>query len=129
MEHARMELARHWRQRHARYRLQGTRHTTTGAVAFPPREGNDWEPFVLSGTGTILTYTEIHQAPLGHHGEVPYVLAIIQLIEGPMITAQLTDCRAHEVHIGMPVEMVTRLLGNEGDDGLLLYGYKFRPVL
>jgi len=129
MEHARMELARHWRHRHARYRLQGSRHTVTGAIAFPPREGNEWEPFVLSGHGTVVTYTVVHQPPLGHHGEVPYLLAIVALAEGPMITAQLSDCHASEVQIGMPVEMVTRLLGNEGEDGLLLYGYKFRPVL
>lgn len=129
MEHARMELARHWRHRHARYRLQGSRHAVTGTVAFPPREGTEWEPFVLSGHGTVATYTIIHQPPLGHHGEVPYILAIIALAEGPMITAQLSDCRPDEISIGTPVEMVTRLLGNEGEDGLLLYGYKFRPVL
>lgn len=129
MEHARMELARHWRHRHARYRLQGSRHSINGSVAFPPREGNEWEPFVLSGQGTVITYTVVHQPPLGHHGEVPYTLAIVALAEGPMITAQLSDCQANEVQIGMQVEMVTRLLGNEGEDGLLLYGYKFRPVI
>jgi uncharacterized OB-fold protein len=34
-----------------------------------------------------------------------------------------------EVSIGMQVEMVTRLMGDTGPDGLLLYAYKFRPVL
>ena len=34
------------------------------------------------------------------------------------------------VEIGMPVEMVTRRLRSDGDErGLLVYGYKFRPVL
>jgi uncharacterized OB-fold protein len=108
----------------------------TGAIATPATDckaavtpSTAWEPFVLSGHGTVVTYSVVHQPPLGHHGEVPYLIAIIALAEGPMITAQLSDCQASEVHIGMAVEMVTRLLGNEGEDGLLLYGYKFRPVM
>jgi uncharacterized OB-fold protein len=59
----------------------------------------------------------------------PYVVAIIALVEGPRITAQLTDVASGEVSIGMQVEMVTRLMGDTGPDGLLLYAYKFRPVL
>jgi uncharacterized protein len=51
------------------------------------------------------------------------------LAEGPLITAQLTDVDAEQVSIGQPVEMVTRKLRDLGGDGLLLYGYKFRPVL
>ena len=124
-----MELARHWRQRNARYRLEGSRHRSDGTVAFPPREGAEWEPYVLSGLGEVLTFAVVHQAPMGHEGEVPYVVAIVQLVEGPRITAQMTDCVASAVTIGMAVEMTTRLLGDTGADGLLLYGYKFRPVL
>jgi uncharacterized OB-fold protein len=34
------------------------------------------------------------------------------------------------VEIGMPVEMVTRKIRSDGDErGMLVYGYKFRPVL
>lgn len=124
-----MELARHWRQRHARYRLQGSRHRSDGTIAFPPREGDEWDVYPLSGQGELLTYTVVHQAPTGHAGEVPYLVAIVQLAEGPRITAQLTDCDESDVTIGMAVEMTTRLLGDTGADGLLLYGYKFRPVL
>jgi len=37
---------------------------------------------------------------------------------------------ADEVEIGMPVEMVTRRLQERGgEQGYLVYGYKFRPVL
>ena len=46
------------------------------------------------------------------------------------ITAQLTDLGAEPVEIGMPVEMVTRRLRSDGDErGMLVYGYKFRPVM
>ena len=124
-----MELARHWRLRHARYRLEGSRHAQTGEIAFPAREGEAWQPHPLSGRGTLCTYAVVHQPPAGHTGEVPYMVAIVQLADGPRVTAQLTDCDAHDVTMGMDVEMVTRLLEDTGDDGLLVYGYKFRPLI
>ena len=46
-----------------------------------------------------------------------------------MVTAQLTDVDNSDIQIGMPVEMVTRKMRNDGDErGLIVYGYKFRPV-
>jgi uncharacterized OB-fold protein len=59
---------------------------------------------------------------------VPYVVALVQLEEGPMVTAQLTDVSPDQVTVGMPVEMVTRKVREFGEDGVLLYGYKFRPL-
>ena len=33
------------------------------------------------------------------------------------------------MRLGMPVKMVTRKMRNDGDErGLIVYGYKFRPV-
>ena len=46
-----------------------------------------------------------------------------------MVTAQLTDLAPEEVEIGMPVEMVTRRLQEQGDEGVITYGYKFRKRL
>jgi hypothetical protein len=47
-----------------------------------------------------------------------------------MVTAQLTDVDNNAVEIGMPVEMVTRKMRNDGDErGLIVYGYKFRPAV
>jgi uncharacterized OB-fold protein len=56
-------------------------------------------------------------------------VAIVKLEEGPMLTAQLTDIGEQPIEIGMPVEMVTRKMRNDGDErGLIVYGYKFRPA-
>jgi len=42
----------------------------------------------------------------------------------------LTDLGDQAVEIGMPVEMITRKLQTDGDErGLLVYGYKFRPLV
>jgi uncharacterized OB-fold protein len=50
------------------------------------------------------------------------------LEEGPLITAQLTDIDPDEIVMDMPVEVVTRKLRTDGDEGMIVYGYKFRPV-
>jgi uncharacterized OB-fold protein len=71
----------------------------------------------------------VSDAPAGFEENAPYTVAIVQLEEGPLVTAQLTDVGKDPVSIGTPVEMVTRKLRSEGDQGMLIYGYKFRPVL
>ncbi|GAB4109642.1 MAG: Zn-ribbon domain-containing OB-fold protein [Roseiflexaceae bacterium] len=126
-----MDLAKHWRLRDARYRLEGQRHSETGEVRFPPDTdaGKEWQPHVLSGRGTIYSFTIVRQPPEGYDMQSPYVLAMVQLAEGPMVTAQLTDCDEQQVAIDMQVEMVTRKLHDLGEDGLLVYGYKFRPLI
>ncbi|HJZ49721.1 MAG TPA: Zn-ribbon domain-containing OB-fold protein [Roseiflexaceae bacterium] len=129
-----MDLAKHWRQRAARYRLEGQRHRDSGAVRFPPLPANGqadaaWEPHTLGGLGTVYSFSVVRQPPAGYDEQSPYILALIQLEEGPTITAQISDCDIAEVTIGMPVEMVTRRLRDLGPDGLIVYGYKFRPRL
>jgi len=71
----------------------------------------------------------MYSAPEGFEQYTPYVVALIKLEEGPMITAQLADVSKDEVYIGMPVEMVTRKMCAEGESGPIVYNYKFRPIL
>lgn len=83
----------------------------------------------LSGRGEIYSYTVMYNVPQGFEEQKPYTVALVKLDEGPMVTAQLTDVDHNEVKIGMRVEMVTRKLREDGDEGQIIYGYKFRPVL
>jgi uncharacterized OB-fold protein len=83
----------------------------------------------LSGRGNVYSYTTVFDAPAGFGEFAPYPVAIVKLDEGPMVTAQLTDLSPEEVVIGMPVEMVTRKLYEQGDEGVIVYNYKFRPQL
>jgi uncharacterized OB-fold protein len=77
----------------------------------------------------VYSYSTIYHAPAGYEQFVPYTVALVELDEGPLVTAQLADTDQDEIEIGMPVEMVTRKLREEGEDGLLVYGYKFRKKL
>ena len=89
----------------------------------------DKESRSLSGSGTVYTFSIMYNVPQGFDEQKPYVIAIIQLDEGPMVTAQLTDVNYGDVTIGMRVEMVTRKIREEGTEGQIIYGYKFRPLM
>jgi uncharacterized OB-fold protein len=54
---------------------------------------------------------------------------LVRLAEGPLVAAQLTDVEGEKIEIGMPVEMVTRKLRDDGSKGTIVYGYKFRPAI
>lgn len=102
---------------------------------FPPRDicngcGHEAKQlYSFSGKGQVYSFTTVYDAPTGYEESVPYTVALIRLNEGPMVTAQLTDLDNRQVAIGMPVEMVTRRLRQDGDErGAIVYGYKFRPV-
>lgn len=88
------------------------------------------EATIFSGKGEIYSWTKVlDNVPTGFEYQIPYYLALIKLDEGPMITAQLTDFGEQEPEIGMKVEMVTRKLSEDGNKGLITYGFKFRPPL
>lgn len=112
----------------------------------PPRVLKE-EDYQFSGLGEIYSFTTVYDAPEGYEEFVPYVVALVRLEEGPLITAMLTDLEQewvpkeidgeirsvmhYKVKIGMPVEEVTRELRVIGDPerGLIIHGRKFRPRL
>ena len=131
-----MEISRHWRLRKQRYGLVGEVCPHCEAKIFPPRDvcpecGQEAKTlYTFSGKGEVFSYTTVYEAPAGYEEYAPYMIALIKLDEGPLVTAQLTDVGENKVEIGTPVEMVTRRLRQDGDErGMLVYGYKFRPVL
>jgi hypothetical protein len=87
----------------------------TGRFFFYPRgvspytlSGNvTWES--VSGRGTLHAFTIVQnmRAP-GFAEEVPYVVAIVELDEGPRLMTNLIDIEPSPemIHIGMPVELV-----------------------
>ncbi|MEO8608524.1 MAG: OB-fold domain-containing protein [Chloroflexota bacterium] len=86
------------------------------------------EQFTFAGTGEVYSFTTLQETPEGFDDQAPYMLALVKLDEGPLVTAQLTDVD-DPVAIGDRVEMVTRKLTTEGARGMIVYGYKFRKVL
>lgn len=128
-------VPRFWRRIPNRYNLIGTKCNSCDSVFFPPRgvcpkcrRIGKLESYQLSGKGKIVSYTHVRVPPEGFEDETPYPLAIIELEEGPRITGQITDSELDEVEIGNKVEATFRHVGEEGDEGIIYYGYKFRLI-
>lgn len=130
-----MEVARYWRTTRQRYQLVGEVCPNCNAKIFPPRdvcptcEKEAKTEFAFSGLGEVYSYSTVYQAASGYEKITPYTVALVRLAEGPLVSAQITDVDDKDVAIGMPVEMVTRVLREDGDRGMLVYGYKFRPAI
>jgi uncharacterized OB-fold protein len=83
------------------------------AYRFPPGVlcpecwGTDWEWVKVSGRGKVHSFVVYHRA---YHpafaAELPYLVAVVELEEGPRLTSNIVGCEPGEVHCGMPVEVV-----------------------
>jgi uncharacterized protein len=129
------QAPRFWRSIPQRYNLQGTHCTSCDEYYFPPRNvcpncrrDAHMEEHTFKGTGTIITYTTIYNATEEFERLTPYHLAIIQLDEGPRVTGQIVSSQ-EGVKIGMRVRPVFRILGKEGERGIIYYGTKFAPII
>jgi uncharacterized OB-fold protein len=63
----------------------------------------------VSGRGTVHTFT-IARRPThpAFAGQEPYVIAVVELEEGPRLTTNLIDVAPNEVRIGMAVQVAFR---------------------
>ncbi|MFI5351497.1 MAG: Zn-ribbon domain-containing OB-fold protein [Candidatus Binatales bacterium] len=60
-----------------------------------------------SGRGKVYTFTATWQnQAAGFRESIPYVMAYVQLDEGPKMLTNIIDCGPEQVKIGMPVEVV-----------------------
>ncbi len=71
-----------------------------------PYFGNiEW--VTASGKGKVFTFNIAHRVYLpALASEVPYVIAMIELDEGPMMGSNIIGCDPYDVKVGMPVEVV-----------------------
>lgn len=130
-----MNFGGYWRTKAQRLTMVGEVCPQCGNKLFPPRDicpvclGPAKTVYQMSGRGTVYSYSTVYAAPEGFDRQAPYLVALIGLEEGSLISAQLTDVESDEIRIGMPVEMVTRKIREEGQAGLIHYNYKFRPAM
>jgi len=98
-----------------------------GAVIWYPRAicPECWSPrtewFPASGRGRVYSYTVNHRGEGAYAGAVPYVLAYVELDEGPRVMTNIVAADAAELAVGLPVEVVFHDTG----DGSALP--RFRP--
>jgi scaffold protein (connect acetoacetyl-CoA thiolase and HMG-CoA synthase) len=132
-----MATARFWRENPSRYNLKAVRCNNCGRVFFPPRgvcsvchrkSIGKMECLNLKGEGEVFSFTVVHEAPSQFEILKPYVVVMVKMDEGVMLTSQLTDSDPKGVKIGMRVKATLRRLGEDGPSGVIYYGYKFMPI-
>ena len=76
-----------------------------------------------SGNGTVYAFTVVHRSVVdGFREAVPYVVAYVELEEGPRVMTNIVDCDPGSVEVGMPVTVVFHDTGK----GNALF--RFRPA-
>jgi len=126
---------RFWRKIPNRYNLIGTKCLNCGEIFFPPRnicpdcrEVGEVENHKLKGRGSIVSYTKVHAPQEGFEDKIPYYICMVELEEGPRVIGQITETCCEDVSIGQEVEVVFRNIGEDGEKGIIHYGYKFRLI-
>ncbi|MCD6229179.1 MAG: Zn-ribbon domain-containing OB-fold protein [Candidatus Diapherotrites archaeon] len=121
-----------WRGIQQRYNLIGTKCKTCGQAFFPPRKNcpkcrrkGQIEELKFSGNGKVFSHSVVHAPPEGFENQVPYIISLVELEEGPLVTAQIVDCEPSEIQIGTKVKKVFRRVSEGGKSGIINYGYKF----
>lgn len=92
-----------------------------GHRPFPPRahcskcgsRALAWE--AVSGRGRVHTFTVAHRAPHPKlAGQLPLVVAVVELEEGPRLVTNLVDCDPEKIEVGAAVEV--RFEANDDSD-------------
>jgi uncharacterized protein len=103
-----------------------TRCAACAAVRWYPRSRcpecgvAEAESFPASGHGTVYSFTVVRRAGGAFAVAVPYVVAYVELLEGPRILTNIIGCNPDEVRIG---QQVTLRFVPAGDYAL----YRFAP--
>lgn len=109
----------HWRAARAR-RLEMQRCERCSGIRWPPAPlcpaclttGGEWTK--LSGSGRIWSLAVYHRAFHPSFAEVvPYVVALIELSEGPFMISNVVGADPSSVRIGQPVEALFEPIDEE----------------
>ena len=128
-----MIAPRVWREMPQRYRYEAGECTECGRIFFPPRlicsvcGSRSFKQKRLERSGSLLTYTIIRIPPSQFKDEAPYAMGIVELDGGGRINTQIVDCDFDQLKVGMRVRMEFRRIQDEGEAGVIAYGYKCVP--
>lgn len=117
-----------------RHRLEAAKCTQCGKVTYPPRllcpdcKGRSFDTVQLAREGKIVTYTVIHVGPSHFADQVPYALGLVEVAPGVRLMTQIVDCDPSSLEIGMPVKLEFRKVLEDGEAGIIEYGYKAVPL-
>ena len=100
-------------------KILGLKCNQCGNINVPPKmvcskcHSMDMQSVEVAGKGNIITLTTVNVAAEGREGEVPYVIVMVELDEGPWIMGNLGGIDPKTVgmeHIGKTVVMKDNLV-------------------
>ena len=111
--------APYWRAAR-QHRLDLQRCGGCGRLQHPPGpscercHSSELEWSTMSGRGEVYSFTVVHHSvhPVTA-GHLPYVVALVELEEGPRLVANIGRCPIDQVRIGLPVTVCFDDLGEE----------------
>lgn len=111
-----------------RHELRIQRCRSCGKAYFFPRpfcphcSSRDVEWFTASGRGKLHTYVINHRAAMGFKDVVPYVIAIVELEEGPRVMSNVIGVDARPE--SLPIDMALEVAWEQQDDDITLPLFK-----
>ena len=73
-----------------------------------------WEPVAADGAASLVSWTVVHRSPVPGL-DAPYVAAMVECREGPWVLVRLVDSDGDDLHVGMDLEFVTAMSGDDGE--------------
>jgi uncharacterized OB-fold protein len=83
-------------------------------VGCPACLGDDLVPTEVSGRGSVYSFTVVRQAFDPALSEAfPFVVALVELEEGPRMLTNIVDADPASLSVGMPVEVTFEPVGDQ----------------
>jgi uncharacterized OB-fold protein len=115
---ANSETQRFWDAARERRLLYGHCNTCQQSHYYPRAicphcfaDGTQWRQ--ASGQGTIYSFSLMHRSATG-----PYIIAYVELAEGPRLLTNIVDIDFERIRIGSPVNLVWKDTEGEGSPPL-----------
>ena len=109
-------------------KVMGTRCKGCAAIYFPPRSDcfrcldSNMEWFEVSGTGRLLSFSELKYGPVGFEDDLPYTIALLYYGDYKVFGRISKDIPYEDLNVGMGLKTEFNTLPN----GQLSYVFK-RP--
>jgi uncharacterized OB-fold protein len=99
-------------------KVMGTKCKDCGALYFPPRSDcskcldSNMEWFEVSGTGKLMSYSELKYGPVGFEDDLPYTIALLDYGNHKVFGRISKDIPFEDLSIGMELKTQTTTLPN-----------------
>jgi len=83
---------------------------------------------ILGKSGKIISWTKIYIAPKDFKNIAPYPVILVELDDKKKFVGQLVDYNEQNLKIGQKVKAILRKTRNVGQEDVIPYGVKFKPI-